>query len=196
MAVVTSRALVGHSGGSQVINFPRAVFLNWSSASIRITTRRCDDIRPSSEPKAISIISGSVFSARLTSPTSSALPSSSIQRRSIASTDDARGLAPAACARMKTPVSFMRRRSSPNNALLPEPGSPVTQMPQGAPSIAVETQRSARGVMTACLPTKSRARSLAKSSSELRSACMSSAVLLTDTGRDCDIVDLTERLIS
>jgi len=24
----------------------------------------------------------------------------------------------------------------------------------------------------------------------LRSACMSSAVLLTDTGRDCDIVDL------
>ncbi len=30
----------------------------------------------------------------------------------------------------------------------------------------------------------------AKSSSELRSACMSSAVLLTDTERDCDIVDL------
>src|SRR6185437_8726803 len=78
---------------------------------------------------------------------------------------------PAACARTKASDSFMRRRISPNSALLPEPGSPVTQTPHGAPSFTMERQRLVRRSMTVCLPTKSRAN-----------------VLLVYSGRDCDIV--------
>ena len=191
MAVAISRALAGHRRGTQVANLPWVVCSNWSRASTSTITRRVRAAWPSRDERRASTSSGLAVSAR-SGLTFRCAASSSTQRRSIDSGEAARGPAPAAWARTRA-SSFAKRApsarrssdsrssssvaepvrawcSTPNRALLPEPASPVTHQPQGPSSLGGERMKVSRSASSGPRPTKSRARSSAKSARASRSA--------------------------